>query len=42
MSFMFETRFPQHVTKFAAECSELQSDYVDCWKDIEKHFDGKK
>ena len=42
LAFMFETRFPQQVTKFAAECSELQANYIDCWKDIEKKFDGKK
>ena len=42
LAFMFETRFPQHLTKFAAEAKELQNDYFDCWKDIKKHFDGKK
>ena len=41
MSFMFETRFPQHLTKFAAEEAPLQDDYIDCWSDIEKKFDGK-
>ncbi|WP_415921892.1 homogentisate 1,2-dioxygenase [Tateyamaria sp. SN6-1] len=40
MSFMFETRFPQHLTRFAAEDAPLQDDYVACWSDIEKKFDG--
>ncbi|MAI59328.1 MAG: homogentisate 1,2-dioxygenase, partial [Rhodobacteraceae bacterium] len=40
MSFMFETRFPQHLTEFAAKDAPLQDEYVDCWSDIEKKFDG--
>ncbi len=40
MSFMFETRFPQHLTAFAANEAPLQDDYIDCWSDIEKKFDG--
>ena len=40
MSFMFETRFPQHLTKFAATEAPLQEDYCDCWNDLEKKFDG--
>ena len=40
MSFMFETRFPQHLTDFAANEMPLQDDYIDCWADIEKKFDG--
>ena len=40
MSFMFETRFPQHLTSFAADEAPLQDDYIDCWSDIEKKFDG--
>ncbi|WP_286196769.1 homogentisate 1,2-dioxygenase [Tropicibacter sp. R15_0] len=40
MSFMFETRFPQHLTPFAANEAPLQDDYIDCWKTIEKKFDG--
>ena len=31
MAFMFETRFPQHVSKFAAETDQLQDSYVECW-----------
>ena len=40
MSFMFETRFPQHLTPFAANEAPLQDDYIDCWGDIEKKYDG--
>ncbi len=40
MSFMFETRFPQHLTPFAANEAPLQDTYIDCWNDIEKKFDG--
>ncbi|MFP4451215.1 MAG: homogentisate 1,2-dioxygenase [Rhodosalinus sp.] len=40
MSFMFETRFPQHLTRFAAQEAPLQDDYIDCWADLEKKFDG--
>ncbi len=40
MSFMFETRFPQHLTPFAATEAPLQDDYIDCWASMEKKFDG--
>jgi Homogentisate 1,2-dioxygenase len=40
MAFMFETRFPQHLTAFAAHEAPLQDDYVDCWAGLEKKFDG--
>ncbi|GFE64385.1 homogentisate 1,2-dioxygenase [Litoreibacter roseus] len=40
MSFMFETRFPQHLTEFAAKEAPLQDDYVECWDGLEKKFDG--
>ncbi|MEM7214343.1 MAG: homogentisate 1,2-dioxygenase [Pseudomonadota bacterium] len=40
MSFMFETRFPQHLSEFAAKHAPLQGDYVECWSDLEKKFDG--
>jgi homogentisate 1,2-dioxygenase len=39
MAFMFETRFPQRVTSFAAEVPERQRAYADCWSGIEKRFD---
>jgi homogentisate 1,2-dioxygenase len=40
MAFMFETRFPQHLTAFAAREAPLQDDYLDCWSGLEKKFDG--
>jgi homogentisate 1,2-dioxygenase len=40
MAFMFETRFPQHLTKYAAELDTLQEDYADCWAPLEKNFTG--
>ncbi|WP_353474368.1 homogentisate 1,2-dioxygenase [Salipiger sp. H15] len=40
MSFMFETRFPQHLTRFAAREAPLQDDYIDCWDSLKKRFDG--
>jgi homogentisate 1,2-dioxygenase len=38
MAFMFETRYPQRVTAYAAQLAELQQDYVDCWAGLEKRF----
>ncbi|MEM8838011.1 MAG: homogentisate 1,2-dioxygenase [Pseudomonadota bacterium] len=40
MSFMFETRFPQHLTPFAANTAPLQDDYQDCWDGLKKRFNG--
>lgn len=40
MAFMFETRFPQHLTCFAAKEAPMQGDYVECWSGLEKKFDG--
>ena len=40
MSFMFETRFPQHLTPFAATEAPLQENYTEVWSDLEKYFDG--
>ena len=42
MAFMFETRLPQRVTRYAVELAELQKDYVDCWSGIARNFDPKK
>jgi homogentisate 1,2-dioxygenase len=41
MAFMFETRFPQHLTQFAAGLETLQDNYIDCWTGLEKRFNGK-
>ena len=40
MAFMFETRFPQQLTQFAADLETLQDDYIDCWQGLERKFDG--
>ena len=40
MSFMFETRFPQHLTEYAGKEAPLQDNYIDCWTSLEKKFDG--
>lgn len=40
MAFMFETRFPQHLTRYAAETETLQDNYIDCWTDLKKRFNG--
>jgi len=42
MAFMFETRFAQHVTEYAATTSALQDDYADCWQGLERRFDPSK
>jgi homogentisate 1,2-dioxygenase len=42
MAFMFETRFPQRLTKYATELEVRQDDYTDCWKGLRKHFDPKR
>jgi homogentisate 1,2-dioxygenase len=39
MAFMFETRFPQRVTAFAAETPALQRDYARYGRKLAKHFD---
>ncbi len=40
MSFMFETRFPQHLTQWAADEAPMQTGYADCWSGIDRKFDG--
>ncbi len=42
LAFMFETRFPQKVTGYAAGLDTLQSDYANCWTGLKKHFDPNK
>ena len=39
MAFMFETRFPQRVTKFAAESTSLQKNYGSYGKHLLRKFD---
>ncbi len=38
LAFMFETRFAQRVTRFAAETPALQADYGDYGQRLRKHF----
>jgi homogentisate 1,2-dioxygenase len=42
LAFMFETRFRQRVTKYAAALETLQQDYIDCWSGLKKHFDPSR
>jgi len=42
LAFMFETRFRQRVTKYAAQSPALQDNYIDCWTGLKKHFDPKQ
>jgi homogentisate 1,2-dioxygenase len=39
LAFMFETRFAQRITAYAAALPQLQEDYIDCWEGLKKHFD---
>jgi len=39
LAFMFETRFPQRVTRFAAEALQFQQDYPLYGQGLRKHFD---
>jgi homogentisate 1,2-dioxygenase len=38
LAFMFETRFRQRVTKYAATSSARQDNYAACWSGLKKHF----
>jgi len=42
LAFMFETRFPQKVSKFAAESPAFQKSYSAYGKALKKHFDPNK
>jgi homogentisate 1,2-dioxygenase len=42
MAFMFETRFPQQLTTYAATLAGRQDDYADCWKTLAKNFDPSR
>ena len=39
LAFMFETRFPQRVTEFAARHPARQDEYIECWSGLKRHFD---
>lgn len=40
LAFMFETRLPQHLTRYAATLETLQQDYAACWSGLRKRFNG--
>jgi homogentisate 1,2-dioxygenase len=42
LAFMFETRYPQRVSAFAAESDTLQKEYGDYGRSLRKHFDPTK
>jgi homogentisate 1,2-dioxygenase len=42
LAFMFETRFPQKLTAFAAQTEALQKDYAIYGRKLQKHFDPNK
>jgi homogentisate 1,2-dioxygenase len=42
LAFMFETRFPQMLTRFAAETEVRQDNYIDCWAGLKKRFNGTR
>ncbi len=40
LAFMFESCYPIAPTKFALETSARQKDYLQCWGNLKKYFDG--
>jgi homogentisate 1,2-dioxygenase len=38
LAFMFESRLVIRPTRFAIECQERQSEYIDCWRSLRKNF----
>ena len=42
LAFMFETRFRQRLTKYAAELGTRQDDYADCWAGLGKVFNPNR
>lgn len=42
LAFMFETRFRQRVTTYAAGLDTLQHNYIDCWTGLNKRFNPNK
>jgi homogentisate 1,2-dioxygenase len=40
LAFMFETRYPQHLTRYAATLATLQPAYADCWEGLDRRFNG--
>ena len=42
IAFMFETRFPQRVTRYAAEVEVRQESYRGYGRQLKKHFDPRR
>ncbi len=42
LAFMFETRFRQRVTTYAANLDTRQDDYIECWNGLKKHFNPNR
>jgi homogentisate 1,2-dioxygenase len=42
LAFMFESRYRQRITRYAASSPSLQHDYVDCWSGLGKRFKGRR
>ena len=40
MAFMFETRFPQISPGLRPRLETRQDNYIDCWADLKKRFNG--
>jgi homogentisate 1,2-dioxygenase len=40
LAFMFETRLPVQLTRFALESKILQHEYYECWQNLKKNFPG--
>jgi homogentisate 1,2-dioxygenase len=40
LAFMFESRYPQHVTPYGQHLECYQSQYTQCWFGLEKRFNG--
>ncbi|MEP1447356.1 MAG: homogentisate 1,2-dioxygenase [Paraglaciecola sp.] len=41
LAFMFESRYVITPTEFALNTSSRQKDYLSCWGNLKKHFNGK-
>lgn len=41
LAFMFESRYVIAPTEFALHSTTKQNDYLGCWGDLKKYFDGK-
>lgn len=41
LAFMFESRYVIQPTRWALDSPQLQDDYVDCWRGLERRFTGE-